>query len=275
MLRIEQLTLQLPYYRRWWQRDWTTCLDQLSLSIMPGEIHAVVGASGAGKSLLAYAIMGLLPDGAKTSGQLLFNATPLTSARQRQLRGRELALIPQSLRALDPLVRSQRQVSWAAHRAGQTQATAWHSAHQALYHYQLDKQAQHAYPHELSGGMARRVLTAMAHVSQASLIIADEPTVGLDPLQRDRVLTDLKALASQGKAVILITHDLRHALPIADQVTIMRHGRCLETTGADAFQGSGEALQSGYAQALWLALPDNAFSISGARVYADKEPDVA
>ncbi|WP_249977050.1 ATP-binding cassette domain-containing protein [Vreelandella olivaria] len=274
MLHIDQLTLQLPYYRRWWQRDWATCFENISLTILPGEVHAIVGASGAGKSLLAYTILGLLPEGAKTNGQLFFQSEPLTPARQQRLRGRELALIPQSLNALDPLARSQRQVSWAALRAGQPKATAWQSAHQALTHYQLDEHAQRAFPHELSGGMARRVLTAMAHVSHANLIIADEPSVGLDPQQRDRVLMALKALADQGKAVILITHDLRHALPIADNVTIMRQGLCVETTTTAAFQGHGDALHSGYAKALWHALPDNAFT-SPIIMNALEEPSVA
>ncbi|MGP9767117.1 ATP-binding cassette domain-containing protein [Halomonas sp. AOP13-D3-9] len=266
MLTIERLTLQLPYYAHghasWWKRRWATCLDELSLQFSAGEVHAVVGASGAGKSLLAYAVMGLLPTPARLNGQLCYQGKPLDEQRQRQLRGRELALIPQSLSALDPLVRTQRQVAWAAQRAGHAPANAWHSAQQALNHYQLDAHAQQAYAHELSGGMARRVLTAMAHVSQAQLVIADEPTVGLDPHQRQRVLAALRELADQGKSVMLITHDLRHALPIADRVTIMRDGKRVETAPAHAFQGTGDSLAHDYSQALWLALPDNHFSTS-------------
>lgn len=260
MLTIDRLSLQLPLYVSWWKREWATCLNEFSLTFCPGEVHAVVGASGAGKSLLAYAIMGLLPSSARLNGQLAYQGTPLDEARQRQLRGRELALIPQSLNALDPLARTQRQVAWAAQRAGQPLRHARHSAQRALDHYQLDARAQQAYAHELSGGMARRVLTAMAHVSQAQLVIADEPTVGLDPLQRQRVLDALRGLADQGKTVILITHDLRHALPIADRVTIMRDGQQVETAPARAFQGSGASLANAYSQALWLALPDNGFS---------------
>ncbi len=264
MLTIDHLTLQLPYYAHgrasWWKRRWATCLDDLTLQISAGEIHAVVGASGAGKSLLAYAIMGLLPPAARLSGQLNYQEKPLDAVRQRQLRGRELALIPQSLSALDPLVRTHRQVTWAAQRAGQPSTGARHAAQRALDHYQLDTRAQQAYAHELSGGMARRVLTAMAHVSQAQLVIADEPTVGLDPHQRQRVLDALRGLADQGKTVILITHDLRHALPVADRVTIMRDGKQVETALACAFQDDGASLNHGYSQALWLALPDNAFT---------------
>nr|WP_251048184.1 ATP-binding cassette domain-containing protein [Halomonas sp. ISL-56] len=252
----------MPLYASWWKRDWATCLDAFSLTLSPGEVHAVVGASGAGKSLLAYAIMGLLPTPARLNGQLYYQGKPLDDIRQRQLRGRELALIPQSLSALDPLVRTQRQVAWAAQRAGQSSAHAWRSSQQALDHYQLDARAQQAYAHELSGGMARRVLTAMAHVSQAKLVIADEPSVGLDPHQRQRVLAALRGLADQGKTVMLITHDLRHALPIADRVTIMRTGKRVETAPVNAFQGTGDSLTHDYSKALWQALPDNHFSTS-------------
>lgn len=264
MLTIEQLSLRLPHYgtgyAAWWKRSWATCLDNLSLHFLTGEVHALVGASGAGKSLLAYAIMGLLPASARLNGQLCYQGQLLDKRSQKTLRGRELALIPQSLNALDPLVRTQRQVAWAAERAGQSSGSARQSARQALDHYRLDTRAQQAYAHELSGGMARRVLTAMAHVSQAQLVIADEPTVGLDPHQRQRVLAALRDLADQGKTVILITHDLRHALPIADRVTIMRSGKLIETAPAHAFQGTGRSLTNAYSQALWLALPDNAFT---------------
>lgn len=264
MLTIDRLSLQLPLYASWWKREWATCLDGCSLKISAGEVHAVVGASGAGKSLLAYAVMGLLPTPARLSGQIDYKGEPLDSSRQRQLRGRELALIPQSLNALDPLARTQRQVAWAAQRAGQPSCHARHFAQRALNHYQLDARAQQAYAHELSGGMARRVLAAMAHVSQAQLVIADEPTVGLDPHQRQRILDALRGLADQGKTVMLITHDLRHALPIADRVTIIRDGQQVETASARAFQGSGASLTNAYSQALWLALPDNGFSSHGA-----------
>ncbi|MDR5876463.1 ATP-binding cassette domain-containing protein [Halomonas sp. CUBES01] len=260
MLEIDDLALQLPYYANWWRRQWAEVLCNVSLEVHPGEVHAVIGASGAGKSLLAHALMGLLPAPYRQTGRLTFQGQPLTAARQRRLRGRELALIPQSLSALDPLVRSQRQVSWAAKRAGHAAARVQHTARQALAHYQLDERAQQAFPHQLSGGMARRVLTAMAHVSSAQLIIADEPSVGLDPQQRDRVLNALAALAREGKAVLLISHDLRHALPIARRVTIMRQGRCVETAPAAAFEGDGHTLTTRYAQALWRALPDNHFS---------------
>ncbi|OAZ99213.1 ATP-binding cassette domain-containing protein [Halomonas sp. G11] len=262
MLTIEHLTLQLPYYAPWWRRRWAEVLSDVSLELHPGEVHAVVGASGAGKSLLAHALLGLLPEPKRQNGRLTFHRQVLTAARQRQLRGRELALIPQSLDALDPLVRSQRQVSWAASRAGHARANAWQAAGQALTHYQLDERGKQAFPHELSGGMARRVLVAMAHVSHAQLIIADEPSVGLDPQQRDRVLDALAALARQGKAVLLITHDLRHALPIAQRVTLMRQGRCIETAFASAFRGDGDTLTTDYAQALWQALPDNHFGVT-------------
>jgi len=80
MLTIDRLTLQLPYYPRWWRREWTTCIESLSLHLPPGEVHAVVGASGAGKSLLAYAIMGLLPQAARVAGELRFQGEGLNTS---------------------------------------------------------------------------------------------------------------------------------------------------------------------------------------------------
>lgn len=259
MLTIDRLTVQLPHYPRWWRREWTSCIDSLSLHLQTGDVHAVVGASGAGKSLLAYAILGLLPQPARVTGDVFFQGEKLTPTRQKRLRGHQLALIPQSLNALDPLARSQHQVRWAAQRAGLSRPDAQQRADGLLRRYQLDHAATH-YPHELSGGMARRVLIAMAQAGSARLVIADEPSVGLDPIQRDRVLAALKALARGGKTVLLITHDLRHALTVADKVTVMRQGQALETAPAQAFQGQGEQLTSEYARALWQALPDNAFT---------------
>ncbi len=258
MLEITDWSLSLPHYPRWWKREWSPVIESLSLDIQAGEVHALVGASGSGKSLLAHALLGLLPPAARQHGTLTFQGDLLTPERQRQLRGRELALIPQTLNALDPLARSQHQIRWAARRAGLSRVSAQARSHDLLQHYQLAHAARR-YPHELSGGMARRVLVAMAQAGHARVVIADEPSVGLDPAQRDRVLATLQALAKEGKAVLLITHDLRHALPIAHRVTIMRQGRAVETTSARAFHGQGEQLHSAYAKALWQALPDNAF----------------
>ncbi|APX93964.1 ATPase [Halomonas sp. 1513] len=258
MLEIRQLALDFLRYRGLWRREAVACLHDVSLTLTRGEVHAVVGASGAGKSLMAQAMMGLLPGNTRRRGELWLDGEPLDAARQAALRGKRLALIPQSLAALDPLVRSQRQVAWAAQRAGAAAPRA--AAERALAQLGLVGDSARRYPHQLSGGMARRVLLAMATAGDAEWLIADEPSVGLDPQQRDGVLDQLRELADAGKGVLLITHDLRHALRVADRVTVFHAGTTLETAPADAFQGCGEALASDYARALWRALPDNDFA---------------
>ena len=258
MLEIDHLALDFLRYRGLWQREAVPCLRDVSLSLVRGEVHAVVGASGAGKSLMAQAIIGLLPGNARLRGELRLDGAPLDAPRQAALRGKRLALIPQSLAALDPLVRSHRQVAWAAQRAGVSAPRA--AAERALTEVGMVGDSARRHPHQLSGGMARRVLLAMATAGEADWLIADEPSVGLDPAHRDGVLDQLRRLADAGKGVLLITHDLRHALSVADRVTVFHAGTTLETAPAGAFQGRGEALASGYARALWRALPDNDFA---------------
>ncbi|WP_346797394.1 ATP-binding cassette domain-containing protein [Halomonas sp. Bachu 37] len=258
MLLIEGLNLEL-HDSGGWRRRFHRCLHEVDFDLLRGEVHAVVGASGAGKSLLAAAIMGLLPGSARLSGTLDYDDDALTPKRQARLRGAQLAWVPQSLGSLDPLASCGRQVVWAARRAGLATHQAERAATSALQRYAVEA-CRHAYPHELSGGMARRILLAMATVGEPDLLIADEPSVGLDNEQRRKVLDYLRALADSGKGVMVISHDLRHALAIADRVSVFRQGRKLETTTAAAFSGDGQQLHSNYARALWLALPDNAFT---------------
>nr|WP_201742154.1 AAA family ATPase [Mangrovicoccus ximenensis] len=115
------------------------------------------------------------------------------------------------------------------------------------------------YPSQLSGGMARRVLLAMAASGAPDLLVADEPTAGLDPENRDTVLRLLRDHAGAGGAVLLITHDLKAALPFADRVAILDEGRMSGLEPAAAFRGDGGFLTSGHARALWRALPENGF----------------
>ncbi|MBD3895784.1 ABC transporter ATP-binding protein [Halomonas sp. ML-15] len=258
MLEIDRLALDFLRYRGLWRRAAIPCLHDVSLTLARGELHAVVGASGAGKSLMAQALIGLLPGNARLRGSLRLDGELLDATRQAALRGKHLALIPQSLAALDPLVRSHHQVTWAARRAGVNAPRA--AAERALTDVGLVGDSARRYPHQLSGGMARRVLLAMATAGEAEWLIADEPSVGLDPAHRAGVLEQLRRLADAGKGVLLITHDLRHALSVADRVTVFHAGTTLETAPATAFQGRGEALSSDYARALWRALPDNDFA---------------
>jgi peptide/nickel transport system ATP-binding protein len=261
MLTIDRLSVSFGRYDGLIRRSRVACLSDVSLSVARGEVLAIVGASGAGKSLVAHAIIGILPPNAETGGAMTFAGETLTAARQAALRGCRIALVPQSVACLDPMVRSGRQIGWAARRAGVRPTQTADAAFRAGGRFGLDRLALGAFPHELSGGMARRVMLAIATIAGAELIIADEPTNGLDPENAGIVFRHFRKLAGEGTSVILITHDLPAALSVADSVAVMRGGATEGTLPAAAFRGDGERLASPYARALWRALPQNGFAI--------------
>ena len=258
MLDVQDMHLSFARYRTLLQREWLPVLNGVSCSVQRGEMVALIGASGAGKSLLAHAVLGILPRTAKVSATMLFDGQPLTPEKQAAWRGKRRALVPQAITYLDPTAVAQRQVAWAAAAAQRAHgAQATHMAREELLRYGLPEVAHQRYPHQLSGGMARRVLTAIATVSQADLLIADEPTSGLDPQVCHMALEHLRNLADAGKAILVITHDLDAVRHFADRIVVMQAGRTVETVDAATF-ASGQA-QHPFTRALHQALPQNGF----------------
>ncbi|WP_156369349.1 ATP-binding cassette domain-containing protein [Aureimonas sp. Leaf324] len=231
-------------------------LRHLSLDLDRGEIVALVGASGAGKSLLAHAILGLLPPGAEVRGEVRFEDRVLGPDTLPRLRGRRIALLPQSVTHLDPLMPVGRQVALAARRAGARDPGA-----EGFRRFGLDPAVRRAHPHELSGGMARRVLALASLAGGPDLVVADEPTDHLDPDSAAVVLAALAGVARRGGAVLLVTHDLPAALPFANRVALMRGGRIEAVEPTAGFSGAGEGIASAYGRALWRALPQNGFGV--------------
>jgi peptide/nickel transport system ATP-binding protein len=260
MLELDNVSVSFVRYRGLLRRTRVTCLSGVSGEVAAGEVRAVVGASGAGKSLLALAILGLLPSNAEQGGSIRFAGEDLTAERVKALRGRRIAFVPQSIACLDPLARTGRQVAWAARRAGIPRSRIASVVRGATARFGLEGRAERAFPHELSGGMARRALMAIATIGPADLLVLDEPTTGLDPDHVHTMMTNLRAFADEGRAVLVITHDIAAVLPVADRVTILRDGASVETAAAAAFSGTGDGLRSPYARALWRALPQNEFA---------------
>lgn len=259
MLKIRDFSLGFYRYSGLLRRELSPRLEALTLDLAGGEVLAVIGASGAGKSLLAHAVLGLLPPNAVTGGMIDYRGQSLTGGPYPAgLRGREIGLMPQDIGHLDPLAPAGRQIGWAARRAGRGRDFDLAAG---IARLGLPVAAARAYPDALSGGMARRVLLAMALAGQARLLVADEPTAGLDPENRDMVLGLLRGHARGGGAVLLITHDLHAALPFADRVAILDRGRMCGLEAARDFHGAGTALRSERARALWRALPQNGFGI--------------
>lgn len=256
MLQVNNLSIAFRRYSGLFRQENITRLHKLSLTLNAGEVLAVIGHSGAGKSLLAHAILGLLPDNTVQSGEIIFKNQRVDEKSLKTLRGKDIALLPQQISYLDPTAHIGSQIRWAAKRAHAKPEIA-----ERLQAVGLEENVAKLYPHQLSGGMARRVLMTQATAGGAKLLIADEPTAGLDPENRDSVLDQLRHYADQGGAALLITHDLIPVLSRADRVAILNEGELCCLAPTSAFVGAGEALASAYARALWQALPQNGFHI--------------
>jgi peptide/nickel transport system ATP-binding protein len=261
VLRVEGLEVAFSRYGKGWSRDRLKVISNLNLTVRSGEIVAVAGSSGSGKSLLAHAVLGILPRNAHTSGRINFMGKALTPARLKKLRGTRIAFVPQSVEYLDPLMRVGRQIS------PDRQAVL-----AAFERYRLDPSVAELYPHQLSGGMARRVLVASAVVGDPQLIVADEPTPGMSKELADKAMKHFRDLADAGVAVLLITHDIDLALGYADRVAVFYAGTTVETAPADDFDAR-ERLRHPWSQALWQAIPANGFQPTpGHQPYAGRLP---
>lgn len=257
LLEINDLSVSFTQYERGLRRRVITPVQSMTLSARAGEITALVGASGSGKTLLGLAVLGLLPPNASTAGSISYDSAPLTPARRREVVGREISMLPQAVSHLDPTATVGAQIGRALELAGRSRT----EVDASLAERGLGPQVARQYPHQLSGGMARRVLLAMAMAGQRRLLIADEPTPGLDAASAEQTLTTLRRAADAGAAVVLVSHDLAGVMQIADHVVVTDHGRTLETATPDQFADRGAGLVHEYSRALWRALPANGFHL--------------
>ena len=233
-------------------------LRDLTFSLEPGQILGLVGESGAGKSMIGRAIASDLPAGfAVTGGSLAYRGADLvrmTRAERRALLGREIAFIPQEpMAALNPVLTVWQQMREHLARIGGTDLRA--RARDLLAQVGLAEPGAvlGRYAHQLSGGMCQRVLIAMAFASDPKLVIADEPTTALDVTIQARVIRLIAELqARSGTGVLFITHDLRLAAQICDEVLVMYAGRPAERGPARALF---QAPRHPYTASLHLAAP--------------------
>ncbi|MDQ0315433.1 ABC transporter ATP-binding protein [Amorphus orientalis] len=236
-------------------------LRGVSLKVMPGEVHGLVGESGAGKSTIGKAVLGLLPrTAAIPHGFVMFDGVDLpgmAEQRRRQLLAKEIALIPQDpMTALNPVKRIGVQMTWPlTSHLGMSRKDARERALSLLNEVAIRdaESVLERYPHELSGGMRQRVLIAMAFSTTPRLIIADEPTTALDVTVQRQILSLIRDLQTRHDAsVLFVTHDLGVVAKVCDRVTVLHAGRVLEQ--GDCRQVI-EAPQHPYTQALLGATP--------------------
>lgn len=254
LLEVKDLSVAFNQYTSGLRQRELKVINSLDVDIKPGEVLAVVGSSGSGKSLLAHAILGILPSNAIVSGTIKYQGRTLKIEDQLELRGKEIALVPQSVNFLDPLMSVGNQV-----RIGIRDGDKLKTQREVFKRYNLKPEVEEFYPFQISGGMARRVLVSTAVVSGASLVIADEPTPGLDEKNLKEALGNFRELANRGCGVMLITHDIEAALTIADRIAVFYAGTTVEIAPVEDFSGKGENLRHPYSQALWRALPQNDF----------------
>jgi len=267
LLEIHDLSVSFRMYDHGLEQTDLKVISDLHLTVYPGEIIAIAGSSGSGKSLLASAILGILPENATVCGHVHYKGQELTAEHQRQLRGSEIALVPQSVAYLDPLMKV------GAQADGHKKPYPTEKRRSLFKRFGLPDNTEQLYPFQLSGGMARRVLVSTALISNAQLIIADEPTPGMSLDQALEALKMFREMADEGKAVILITHDIDLAFEFADRVAVFYAGTTVETAPAEDFKKGPDALRHPYSKALWRALPQNGFQpIDGFQPYAGNLP---
>ena len=219
----------------------TPILRGVSFTVEPGQIVGVIGESGSGKSMTAFAVMQLLPEGAMCRGRVLLNGHDMLGLGERalcRLRGNEVGMVFQEpMTALNPIKPIGVQVAETILiHEDVSKREAMKRAREALNRCELpeDKFPMSRYPHELSGGQRQRVVIAMAIALRPKLLIADEPTTALDVTTQAEILLLLKRLVQEdGMGLMLITHDLAVVADMADEIVIMRQGEVVEA-GATA-----------------------------------------
>ncbi len=242
------------------RRGAVKAVDGVNFTLYPGEILGIVGESGCGKSTLCSSLVRLLPDNAELSGEIRFRGEDLVtkSARDmRAIRGRDITMILQNpMTAMDPLFTIGSQFDEILrHNASMTPRARWDRALEMLGLVQIPSPTERlaSYPHQMSGGMKQRILTAMATALKPGLLLADEPTTALDVTIQEQILRLLAEIRDTlGTAIILVTHDLGIVRRLTDRVVIMYAGRAVET-------GETEAIftepQHPYTRALLASIP--------------------
>ncbi|AHG62383.1 dipeptide transport ATP-binding protein DppD [Advenella mimigardefordensis DPN7] len=256
-------------------------LRQINLHIARGETLAIVGESGSGKSVTSQAIMGLLPTSTAqiTSGTITFDGRELTTlkpAQWREIQGRRIALIFQDpMTALNPTLTIGEQMTEGVRRhmkysADQAKARAIQMLE--LVGISSPQQRLKQFPHEFSGGMRQRIVIAIALMCDPDLLIADEPTTALDVTIQAQILALFRQIqARTGVAIILITHDLGVVAGVADRVTVMYAGQCVETAEVHALFAQPA---HPYTRALLASVPRLDMPAASLKAIAGQPPDL-
>ena len=255
LLRLENLSIDYKV-----KEGYLSAVKDVNFSINKGEIFAVVGESGCGKSTVAHSIMNLLPGGNETiTGKVIFKGRDLREVTEREMekiRGKEIGMIFQNpLDSLNPVYTVGSQVAEAIELDKVDKTEAWNRVVELFKDVKMPDAEERAksFPHELSGGMRQRVMIAMMISRNPELLIADEPTTALDVTIEAQILAIIKALKEQfNTAVMLITHNFGLVAEVADKIGVMYAGEMVET--GDVFEIFKNPVHP-YTRLLMAALP--------------------
>jgi peptide/nickel transport system ATP-binding protein len=257
LLEIEQLHVELHMEGH----GLVPVVEDLTLSVRAHECLGLVGESGSGKTVTAMAILGLLqPPHARVAGSVRLAGRELLGMSRRRLasvRGREIGIVFQEpVARLDPAFTVGDQIAEVVRRhEGLGRRAAWQRAVEALERVEIADAPRraHAYPHQLSGGMAQRVMIATALACRPKLLIADEPTTALDATIQAQVLDLLRRLQrEEGMAMLFVTHDLGIVADLCDRVAVLYAGQLAELAPVDPLF---DAPRHPYTEGLLLSMP--------------------
>ena len=251
ILEVKNLNIGFNMYDKLLNQKLYQMVFDLNVTIKKGEILAIAGSSGSGKSLMAHAILGILPKNTVVSAEIKFKNEIVDENRLSQLRGKEITFVPQSIAYLDPLMAIEDQLM--------RKDINKQDFFKVMDTLGFTKADLGKYPFQLSGGMARRVLIANTILSKADLIIADEPTPGLSLDLAIEVLNHFRNMANDGKGILLISHDIDLVCNIADRMSIFYGGHILETLNTKDFLKGEKYIRHPLTKAFWKALPQNDF----------------
>lgn len=254
MLRIQSLSIAFPV-----RGGVIRPVEEVSLQVGDGECHVIIGETGSGKSVLLMSVLGL--SGGQVTGSICWNGQELVGLSPRdyaKIRGREISYISQgNASGMNPV----RTVGWQIGEPlqvhhGMGRKAAWEQAVEALGRLDFEEPGQWArrYPHQFSGGMKQRALVAMGTVAGGRMLLADEPTKGLDDERREEVVSLFQGLT--GMSLLCVTHDLDFARRIGDRISVMYAGQIVETCGKEEFFREP---WHPYSRMMIRALPENGF----------------
>lgn len=256
--------------------DGLTLVQPISLALEQSKNITILGETGSGKSLLIQAIMGALPKELVASGQFWVENRKIDFNDQTEVEkqwGKTLVMLPQEpRRSLDPIMSIGKQL-WESFRlvAGKNNSEAKSQTQQYLTQLGLGDWVE-SYPHQLSGGMAQRASFAIATAAGGRILLADEPTKGLDPISKGKVIELLKSAYQNGGGLLTITHDIEVAEQLGGYILVMKKGELLE-------QGNAETLlnnpQHPYTKALIGADPKHWQPLQNLQNYSKKQPLVS